>query len=161
MLMPALRVVKTTEHMIRIEKLPNNLNDLSNWEYEPPNQDINIEEEKEIQAFLNNLREISKTEDDLSITTVQKAEDIWILILQEFGLSENMPVISNNEEGEILFSFFKNQEYLGIRILDDSIEVFYDTFGSDPGQLVETYFVDDVIVLDIVKDFFTTLFTSQ
>jgi len=141
--------------MIRIEKLPDNLNDLSNWEYEPPNRKINLEEEKEIQAFLNNLKEKSKVEDDLPITTVQKAEDIWIMILQEFGISENMPVISNNEEGEILFSFFKNQEYLGIRILDDSIEVFYDTLGTNPGQLVETYFVDDVIVLDIVKDFFT------
>lgn len=142
--------------MNRIENLPHNLSDLSNWEYESPNRKINLEEEKNIQAFLDNLKEISKTEDDLSITTVQKSEDIWIMILQEFGLSENMPVISNNKEGDILFSFFKNQEYLGIRILDNSIEVFYDAFGSDPGQLVEKDFVDDVIVLDIVKDFFTS-----
>lgn len=122
-------------------------------EPEYTNEDLNqetIEELEKLSSYIENLRS-----EKLSLIKIGKAEDIWFSIIREFGISENLPVISNNDEGEILFSFFKEQEYLGIRILDNYLEVFHDAFGSNPGQVYKKFFVEDVIELDIVQNFFS------
>lgn len=110
----------------------------------------------EVDNFFKKLIDVSKSENSISITTINKAEDLWNSLLEEYDYSIDIkPLISANDDGEVLFSFNLPSKYLGIRICDNlKFEVFYKNYNTNSKILSEYYFTEEVIKSKTVCNFF-------
>jgi hypothetical protein len=110
----------------------------------------------EVDNFLKMLIDVSKSENSISITTIHKAEDLWNSLLEEFDYSIDVkPLVSANEDGEILFSFNLVTKYLSIRICDDlKFEIFKKNFSTNSKIFEVYYFTEEVVKSKIVRGFF-------
>lgn len=144
------------ETTFQIPNLPKDSKDLMMpWQSDHSNRKINLDEVKKIDKSLEELKNFSKNEGSPALVTVHLSEDVWMTLINEFGLDIPMPLVSANVEGEVLFSFNTPNKYLGIRAFENlTIEIFYKDFENNLRNFEENLNVEDIIKSDQVRDFF-------
>lgn len=125
---------------------------------------INIDDETEstselledldnIDNFFVELKNDSISIGSPAYTLIGKAEDLWSTYQDFYGLTKPMPIVSSNENGDILFSFNKEDEYLGIRLLEEGIEIYYEDFNSNERELINLFLVEEILDNSTIQKF--------
>lgn len=93
----------------------------------------------EITAFIEQLKDDSVEDGKVEYLTVCKAEQIWYTIIEDFGYNIPVPIVSLGFEGEILFTFQKDEDYLEIEVCKDKYILFFENRERDEMEFNESY----------------------
>lgn len=105
-------------------------NDVSNDEFEIFD---------EITTFIEQLKKDTVEEGKVEYLTVCKAEQIWYTIIENFGYSIPVPIVSLGFEGEILFTFQKDEDYLEIEVCKDKYILFFENRVTGEMEFNESF----------------------
>jgi hypothetical protein len=81
---------------------------------------------KEVDRFIDLLKDKSIGEGFPDYMLVLYAEDVWARVQSEYGDSIPVPLVSLGISGTILFTFNHEQHYLELEVTNTCIELFYE-----------------------------------
>ena len=93
----------------------------------------------EITTFIEQLKKDTVEEGKVEYFTVCKAEQIWYTIIDDFGYNIPVPIVSLGFEGEILFTFQKDEDYLEIEVCKDKYILFFENRVTDEREFNESF----------------------
>ncbi|MCG2589123.1 hypothetical protein [Rhodohalobacter sulfatireducens] len=114
-----------------------------------------IKREKEVDAFLNNMRNKAENEGYPSYSVVMNFENLWLELQHDFEAVLTNPTASLSMDDSITLTYRFAEHYIEFEVFDDRTELFYENEIS--GQ---TYFQEipkglsiidkvDELILDI------------